>query len=251
VSDQGGSTSLAGRVAIVTGAGRGIGAAIAHLLAERGACVGVNDVDSATAHAMAATVTEKGRSAEALPGDVSVAAEAGAIVRRMLEAHGRVDVLVNNAGIGGTGKHLHELTEEEWNRMMQVNLGSVFLMCRAVVPMMSGKGWGRIVNMSSIFGLSGAAGSTHYAATKAGIIGFSKSLARELAANRITVNVVAPGLIDTPMFRARGVSPGPPWLLWPRVGVPEDVAETVAFLCSDAAEFITGQVISPNGGGWM
>jgi 3-oxoacyl-[acyl-carrier protein] reductase len=235
----------------VTGAGSGIGAAIAKLLAQRGAIIGVNDVDPATANATAAAINEDGAATEVLVADVSVASESDAIVRTMLKAHGRVDVLVNNAGIGGTGKLLSELTEKEWTRMLQVNLSSVFLMCRAVVPTMIRQGSGRIINLSSIFALSGAAGSAHYAAAKAGIIGLSKSLARELAPNRTTVNVVAPGLIDTPMFRARGISPGPPWLLWPRIGLPEDIAETVAFLCSDAAEFVTGQVISPNGGGWM
>lgn len=243
--------SLAGKIAIVTGAGRGIGDAIARLLAARGAWVAVNDIDSASANSTVSSIREAGGSALAFPGDVSNSSDAGAIVKSVLDRNGRLDLLVNNAGIGGTGKFLADLTEEEWTRMIQINLGSVFLMCHASVPHMIKQGAGRIINLSSMFGLSGAAGSTHYSASKAGIIGLSKALARELAPHRITVNVVAPGVIDTPMFRARGVEPAPPWLLWPRVGQPEDIAQTVAFLASDEAEFITGQVISPNGGGWM
>jgi NAD(P)-dependent dehydrogenase (short-subunit alcohol dehydrogenase family) len=243
--------SLAGKIAIVTGAGRGIGNAIARLLAARGAWVAVNDIDSASANSTASSICEAGGSALAFPGDVGNSSDVGEIVHSVLDGNGRLDLLVNNAGIGGTGKFLADLTEEEWARMIQINLGSVFLMCRASVPHMIKQGAGRIINLSSMFGLSGAAGSTHYSASKAGIIGLSKSLARELAPQRITVNVVAPGLIDTPMFHARGVEAAPPWLLWPRIGRPEDVAQTVAFLASDEAEFITGQVISPNGGGWM
>lgn len=243
--------SLAGKIAIVTGAGRGIGDAIARLFAARGAWVAVNDIDSASANSTVSSIRDAGGSALAFPGDVSNSSDVGAIVKSVLDRNGRLDLLVNNAGIGGTGKFLADLTEEQWTRMIQINLGSVFLMCRASVPHMIKQGAGRIINLSSMFGLSGAAGSTHYSASKAGIIGLSKSLARELAPQRITVNVVAPGVIDTPMFRARGVEPGPPWLLWPRIGHPEDIAQTVAFLCSEEAEFITGQVISPNGGGWM
>jgi len=243
--------SLAGKVAIVTGAGRGIGAAIARLLAARGAWVAVNDIDTVSTNSTASSICEAGGSAKAFPGDASNSSDVGAIVKAVLDQNGRLDLLVNNAGIGGTGKFLADLTEEEWTRMIQINLGSVFLMCHASVPHLIKQGVGRIINLSSMFGLSGAAGSTHYSASKAGIIGLSKSLARELAPQRITVNVVAPGVIDTPMFRARGVEPTPPWLLWPRIGQPEDIAQTVAFLASDEAEFITGQVISPNGGGWM
>lgn len=242
---------LDGKTAIVTGAGRGIGAATARLLSMRGARVAINDLDAQSADTVAAAITRNGGGAMPIAGDVSLSADVKRIVQVVIQTLGRVDLLVNNAGIGGTGKDLVDLSEDEWTKMISVNLNSVFLTCHTVVPFMTRQGGGRVVNMSSIFGLTGAPGSTHYAAAKAGILGLTKSLARELAPHRITVNAVAPGIVDTPMFRARGVQAGPPWLLWPRLGQPEDVAESVAFLCSDAAEFITGQVISPNGGGWM
>ena len=240
---------LTDKVAMVTGAGRGIGAAIARLLAARGAWVVVNDIDPVGAEQTAHAILTAGGRAAALAGDASLEIDVARMVSTILQQHSRIDVLVNNAGIGGTGKMLVDLAAHEWARMLHVNLGSMFLTCHAVIPGMIRHGSGRIVNMSSIFGMSGAAGSTHYAASKAGVIGLTKSLARELAPHRITVNAVAPGLIDTPMFRARGVEPAPPWLLWPRLGQPDDIAQTVGFLCSDGAEFLTGQVISPNGGG--
>ena len=235
--------SLEGKVAIVTGAARGIGRAISERLAAEGARVWAVDREPEGLKEVSAS--------EKAIADVSSAAEVQKLIDAVLAKDTRIDLLINNAGIGGRGKHLVDVGGEEWEEMLRVNLGSVFLMCRATVPQMIRQSYGRIVNLSSIFALSGAAGSTPYAATKAGVIGFSKSLARELAPHRVTVNVVAPGIIDTPMFRSRGIEPGPPWLLWPRIGQPADVAGVVAFLCSDEAEFITGQVISPNGGGWM
>jgi 3-oxoacyl-[acyl-carrier protein] reductase len=132
-----------------------------------------------------------------------------------------------------------------------MDLTSAFLMCRAVLPHMIAAGGGRMVNLSSITALMGVAGSTHYAAAKAGVIGFSKSLAREVASMRINVNVVAPGLIDTDMSRKRGIDHQRHLVAWPRIGEPQDVAGLVAFLLSDQAEFITGQVLSPNGGAYM
>jgi NAD(P)-dependent dehydrogenase (short-subunit alcohol dehydrogenase family) len=235
--------SLEGKIAIVTGAARGIGRAIAERLAAEGARVWAVDRDRQGLSEVPASETAMA--------DVGRAADVGKVIEDVLAKDGRIDLLINNAGIGGQGRHLVDVGSEEWEEMLRVNLGSVFLMCRATVPQMVRQSAGCIVNLSSMFALSGAAGSTPYAAAKAGVIGFSKSLARELAPHRVTVNVVAPGIIDTPMFRARGIEPGPPWLLWPRIGQPADVAGVVAFLCSDEAEFITGQVISPNGGGWM
>lgn len=235
--------TLHGKIAIVTGAARGIGRAIAERLAADGARVWAVDRQSEGLKEVPV--------AETAIADVSSATDVGKLIDAVLARDARIDLLINNAGIGGQGKQLVDVASEEWEEMLRVNLGSVYLMCRAAVPQMIRQSCGRIVNLASMFALSGAAGSTPYAAAKAGVIGLSKSLARELAPHRITVNVVAPGIIDTPMFRARGIEPGPPWLLWPRIGQPADVAGLVAFLCSDDAEFITGQVISPNGGGWM
>ncbi len=235
--------SLQGKITIVTGAARGIGRAIAERLTAGGARVWAVDRKNDGLQTL--------QVADTAIADVSSATDIRRLIDAVVVKHGHIDLLINNAGIGGQGKPLISVEAEEWEEMLRINLGSVFLMCKAAVPHMIHEGGACIVNMSSIFALSGAAGSTPYAASKAGVIGLSKSLARELTPHRIRVNVVAPGLIDTPMFRARGVQAGPPWLLWPRIGEPADVAALVAFLCSDEAEFITGQVISPNGGGWM
>lgn len=174
-----------------------------------------------------------------------------AMAAKTIQHFGRIDSLVNNAGIGGTGKFILELDIEEWNEMLRVDLTSTFLLCKAVLPAMISQGRGRIVNIASITAMMGVAGSTHYAAAKAGVIGFSKSLAREVADKRINVNVVAPGLIDTDMARKRGIDHQRHFVAWPRIGQPDDIAAVVGFLLSDQAEFITGQVVSPNGGAYM
>ncbi len=242
---------LAGKRAIVTGAGRGIGLAIATAFLQEGARVLAND--------MQAELLERARSR--LPaatghvafhqGDVSDPGAVAEMVTLAREAFGGVDVLVNNAAIGGTGKTLLELSLEEWERFLRVDLTSVFLCCQAVVPLMIEQGRGSIINLSSITGLAGTAGSIPYAAAKAGVLGLTKSLAKELAPHRINVNAIAPGLIDTEMSRARGQEESRRAVLWPRIGTPEDVAWLAVYLASDEAEFVTGQVISPNGGAWM
>lgn len=239
------------RTVIVTGAGRGIGRAIAERLASEGTRLVLNDIDPESLSQTCQTVERVGQEALGLAGDVSDPSTAEALVEAAQKRFGRIDGLVNNAGIGGTGKGLTELSLTEWNQMITVDLTAVFLACRAVFPSMVYQGRGGIVNISSITALMGAAGSTHYAAAKAGMIGFSKSLAQEGAPHRINVNVVAPGLIDTEMSRSRGIDHQHHLVRWPRIGEPQDVAETVAFLLSDRAEFITGQVISPNGGAFM
>lgn len=239
------------QIVLVTGAARGIGRAIAIRLAEQGDGLALNDIDAEILSQTVYQLKESGHDAIGLAGDVSDPKAVQDMVAKVVQQYGRIDGLVNNAGIGGVGKTLLELSLEEWDEMLRIDLTASFLMCQAVVPHMVAQGRGRIVNISSITAMMGVAGSTHYAAAKAGIIGFSKSLAREVAESRINVNVVAPGLIDTAMSRKRGIDHQRHLVAWPRIGEPEDVASVVAFLLSDKAEFITGQVLSPNGGACM
>ena len=238
-------------VALVTGAARGIGLSIADRLAGDGYQLALNDIDANGLAHTVARIKEAGHQVLGLAGDVGDSDTIGEMIDKVMERFGRIDSLVNNAGIGGVGKSILELTLDEWNEMLRVDLTSTFLICRAVLPHMVSRQRGRIVNISSITAMMGVAGSTHYAAAKAGVIGFSKSLAREVAGNRINVNVIAPGLIDTDMSRKRGIDHQRHFVAWPRIGKPEDIAGVVAFLLSDEAEFITGQVLSPNGGAYM
>lgn len=239
------------QVVLVTGAARGIGLAIARQLVRQGVSLVLSDVDEDNLEAAAAELRRDGRSVRAVPCDVSSPTSVQGLFDATLEAHGRLDGLVNNAGIGGVDKMLLELSLEEWEEMLRVDLTSVFLTCSAALPAMIRQGRGRIVNIASISALMGVSGSTHYSAAKAGVIAFSKSLAREVAQHRINVNVVAPGLIDTVMSRRRGIDHQRHLIPWPRIGTPEDVAGIVAFLLSDDAEFMTGQVLHPNGGAYM
>lgn len=239
------------QVILITGAARGIGRAIAEKMAAAGHLLALNDIDRETLCHTIDTFQKSDSRIIDLVGDVSQPEDVEAMATKTVEHFGRIDSLVNNAGIGGTGKFLLELSVEEWNEMLRVDLTSTFLLCKAVLPSMISRGRGRIVNIASITAMMGVAGSTHYAAAKAGVIGFSKSLAREVADKRINVNVVAPGLIDTDMARKRGIDHQRHFVAWPRIGEPEDVASVVAFLLSDEAEFITGQVLSPNGGAFM
>ena len=239
------------QVILITGAARGIGLAIADRLASDGHHLALNDIDGKGLSHAVSRIKEAGHQVLGFAGDVGDSATIGEMVDKVMEQFGCIDCLVNNAGIGGVGKSILELTLDEWDEMLRVDLTATFLLCRTVLPHMISRQRGKIVNISSITAMMGVAGSTHYAAAKAGVIGFSKSLAREVAGNRINVNVIAPGLIDTDMSRKRGIDHQRHFVAWPRIGKPDDIAGVVAFLLSDEAEFITGQVLSPNGGAYM
>ncbi|MGA7673120.1 MAG: SDR family NAD(P)-dependent oxidoreductase [Nitrolancea sp.] len=245
------SGRLSGKRAIVTGAGRGIGQAIARAFLAEGASVLLNDIDGSSLETCAATLTEHGSRVSSVQGNVANSDDVRRIVDGAETAFGGVDVLVNNAGIGGAGKTLLDLSLSEWEVMLRVDLTSVFICCKEVVPVMLKQGRGSIINLSSITGVEGTAGSVPYSAAKAGVIGLTKSLAKEFAGHRINVNAIAPGLIDTDMSRARGQEKSAAAVLWPRVGQPVDIANLAVFLASDESEFVTGQVIGVNGGAWM
>ena len=241
---------LTGKRAIVTGAGRGIGQAIARAFLDEGARVLINDIDRSLLEYCTSELETGDDRLVAVAGDVADPTDVERIVSGAADAFGGVDVLVNNAGIGGIGKTLLELSLDDWDRMIRVDLTSVFICCQAVVPLMSVQGRGSIINLSSITGVEGSAGSVPYGAAKAGVIGLTKSLAKELAAHRINVNAIAPGLIDTEMSRARGQEESRAGVLWPRIGQPEDIARLAVYLAADESEFVTGQVIGINGGAW-
>ncbi len=242
---------LAGKVALVTGASRGIGRATALELARRGAKVAVNYVSNqAAAEAVAADAVATGAEALVVAADVGDTAAVEAMVKAVQERWGRIDILVNNAGQARDGLAMR-MELEDWDFVLRTNLTSAFLCSKAVLRSMLRQRWGRIVNMSSIVGVYGNAGQSNYAAAKAGLIGYTKSLAKEVASRNVTVNALAPGWIETDMVAAvpdniRSEALGR--IATGRMGTVEDVAGTVAFLCSDAAGYITGQVIGIDGG---
>jgi 3-oxoacyl-[acyl-carrier protein] reductase len=243
---------LSGKVAIVTGASRGIGRGIAEGLALRGAHV-VAGARGDHADLTVASIRQTGGKAEAVAVDVTDTASIEEMVNGVLARHGRVDVLVNNAGIARDQLMLR-LKRQEWDEVIATNLTSAFSCVQAVLKPMIKQRAGRIVSISSVVGQMGNAGQANYAASKAGLIGFSKALAREVASRNITVNVVAPGMIDTDMTRAVAAKTHVEWeALIPakRLGTPQDIATAVCFLASDEAAYITGQVLAVNGGMYM
>ncbi|MBN2199401.1 MAG: 3-oxoacyl-[acyl-carrier-protein] reductase [Candidatus Aminicenantes bacterium] len=245
--------TLQGQVAVVTGASQGIGLAIARELAAAGAAVRAVDIQPEKLVEAVRDIRAAGGRAEAHAADVSRGDQAEEVVRAVLAAEGRIDALVNNAGITRDGL-LMRMKEEDWDAVLAVNLKGVFNFSRAVVRAMLGRRSGRIVNIASVVGMMGNAGQSNYAASKAGVIGFSKSLARETASRGVTVNCIAPGYIATAMTDGLPEDVKKTFLeLIPmkRFGAPEDVARAVLFLLSDAASYITGQVIGVNGGMYM
>ncbi len=238
---------LSGRTALVTGSTRGIGHAIAQVLTECGARVAVVGRSADTAQAVAA---ELGNGAQGFACDVSDVAQVSALVERVEQALGAVDILVNNAGVTRDNIMLR-LKDDDWDAVIDANLRGAFASIRAAARGMMKRRWGRIVNISSIVGLIGNRGQTNYAASKAGLIGLTKSVAREFASRNILANVVAPGFIETDMTAAmtedarRTLSAQIPL---ERLGAPRDVAAAVAFLASEHAAYITGQVLVVDGG---
>jgi 3-oxoacyl-[acyl-carrier protein] reductase len=243
--------NLKDKVAVVTGASRGIGRAIAIDLASRGASVVVNyNSSAAAAQEVVDAITQAGAKAIAVKADVSKMDEASALIKAATDTFGKIDILVNNAGTTRDNL-IMMMKEEDWDHIMTTDLKSVFNCSKAATkPMMRARG-GRIINITSVVGLSGQAGQSNYAAAKAGVIGLTKSLAKELGARNITVNAIAPGYIPTDLTNVlpeelkQGMIKATPL---GRFGKPEEIAYAVSFLASDEAAFITGAVLSVDGG---
>ena len=244
---------LTGKTALVTGAAQGIGREIALALATDGADVAICDVNLEAAQKTAGDISAKGRKSLALKANVAVSAEVNAMIDQVMEKFGRLDILVNNAGITRDGLILR-MKDEDWDLVLSINLKGSFLCTRAALKYMSKQRAGTVINIASIVGAMGNAGQANYVASKAGLIGLTKTIAREYANRGITANAVAPGFIDTAMTQAlpenvrqelaKQIPMG-------KLGTPEDVANAVRFLASPWASYITGQVVHVNGGMYM
>ena len=246
-------TDTQGRIALVTGAAQGIGRAIALELAKAGATLALADINEAKLALVAAEVEALGGTAAAFKLDVSNQESIEAGAKAVLDRFGKVEILVNNAGITRDALMMM-MKRSDWDLVIAINLTGPFLLTQALLRQMIKNRWGRIVNMASVVGRAGQAGQVNYAASKAGLIGMTKSLAREVASRGITVNAVAPGYIETPMTAVLDEKVSAAMLAnipLARRGTDLDVAQAVAFLASDAASYITGQVLDVNGGMFM
>jgi 3-oxoacyl-[acyl-carrier protein] reductase len=244
---------LAGKVALVTGGAQGIGKAVALLLARNGADIVISDINLEKAEETAKEVQALGRKALATKVDVATLGDVEKMVEAILTQFGKVDILVNNAGIA-RDKLILRMTEEDWDAVLNINLKGTFNCTKAVVRHMSKQRSGKIVNIASVVGEMGNAGQGNYAASKAGVIGFTKTIAREFAQRGINVNAIAPGYIETPMTDAlpdKAKEELKRLIPMDRLGKPEDVAEAVLFLVSEASSYITGHVLNVNGGIYM
>lgn len=241
---------LSGKVALVTGGGRGIGRAVAISFAKAGANIWVNSLTQETSKKVVEEISVFGGKANAVPGNVSDPAEAARVVNEVVRHEGKLNILVNNAGITRDSL-LVRMKDSDWEEVLNVNLRGVFLTTREAAKIMMKQKEGSIINISSVVGVMGNPGQANYAASKAGVIGFTKAVARELAGRNITVNAVAPGFIETDMTRKLQENTKSALMAQiplGRLGQPEDVAETVLFLSSPGARYITGQVILVDGG---
>jgi len=246
-------SALTGRIALVTGASQGIGRAIAFELAHRGAHVALAARSAEKLADLASEIAAAGGTAQAFSLDVASEDSIKACAKSVIEHFGKVEILVNNAGITRDGLMMR-MKRPDWDDVLTTNLTGAFLLTQACVSSLLKNRWGRVINITSVVGEIGQAGQANYAASKAGLIGLTKSLARELASRGITVNAVAPGYIETPMTavlnddqRAAMMTTVP----LARPGLPEDIARAVAFLASDDAAYITGHTLDVNGGMYM
>jgi 3-oxoacyl-[acyl-carrier protein] reductase len=240
---------LEGKVALVTGGSRGIGRAIALALASHGARVTVNYASNAAAAAETVADIGEGR-ATAVAGDVADAASAASLVERTIDTYGRVDIVVNNAGVTADDLILR-MSEDEWDRVLRTNLKGTFNVTKAAIRPMVRQRFGRVINVSSVAGIVGNAGQANYSAAKAGIIGFTKAIAKEVASRSITANVIAPGFVDTEMTASLTAAQRDEimnMVALGRTGTPADVAPAAVFLASDEAAYITGHVLTVDGG---
>jgi len=254
MADGMGQPRFDGQVVIVTGGGSGIGATLARLFAQQGARVVIASLGDGAP--VAASIIEAGGEAIDVPTDIARPAEVRAMIETTLERFGRIDVLCNNAGIGGGGRPFWEFDDDAWQRVIDVNLTAQFLCAKYAVPTMLKQNSGVIINISSVHGLATKSGTSAYAASKAGVIGLTRGMAMDLARRNIRVNAIAPGSIDTPMMwgkrtgedrerHGRGAAEGMPI---GRIGAPEEIGHTVLFLASPAASLITGATIPVDGG---